>query len=388
MVLENPYPPDERVDNEISILTKKGFEIILVCVHRNQNRKIESERKENLLIIRIPLSKFIYKASALALELPFYFRFWEKHLSGILNENKVDAIHIHDLPLVKVGLGLAQRYNLPLVCDYHENRPEIMKMYNHVQTFPGKYLISTKRWSNYQLKYTPRVDRLILVTDEAKDYYINQYGIDSGKITVLPNYISLERFRSFNVGNKSTTDSGKAFTAVYFGDTGTRRGTLTILDSAEILKNQDIRFLIIGDSREQETLEKKARERNLTNVTFTGRIPVIEALRLMNSSDAGLCPFLRNIHHDTTYANKMFQYMALGKPVIVSDCTSQANFVTKEDCGLIFKAGDSKELSDHILRLRDKTTYETLSKNALRCVSEKYNWEEIGSRLTELYSNL
>lgn len=386
MVLENPYPPDERVENEINILTKNGFQITLVCTKRGG--RIQVEEKENLTIYRIPISKFIYKSGAVALILPFYFRFWYKHLLKIIKQFQFDVIHLHDLPLVKVGLKLSKDFNLPLISDYHENRPEIMKMYRHIQTFPGKYIISIKKWVKYQIKYTKKVDHLILVTEEAKDYYVNNYGVDPHKITVLPNYISLERFRMFKHDNDSESDLKRIFTVVYFGDTGIRRGILTILESAEILKNKKIHFLIIGDSRDNHYLQKIATERNLHNVTFTGWIPVDEAIKLINNSKVGLCPFLRNIHHDTTYANKMFQYMALGKPVLVSNCTAQANFVIKEACGLVFEAGNSLELSNQIIKLTDQSEYDQLSKNAKNCVYDKYNWETTGSKLIGLYSTL
>jgi len=386
MVLENSFPPDERVENEIDILLKNGFQVTLVCTKRSG--KSEMEEKDGLTIFRIPLSKFIYKSSALALELPFYFYFWNKQLSDILNRTRFDAIHLHDLPLVKVCARLAEKYRLPLICDYHENRPEIMKMYHHVQSFPGKWLISVNRWLNYQMKESQKADRLILVTDEAKDYYINNYGLDPRKIIVLPNYIVLDRFRKLSPETSIQPADHDNFTVVYFGDTGFRRGTLTILEAADKLKDKNICFLIIGTSREQDLLMKEATIRNLNNVTFAGWIPPAEAMKLISRTDAGICPFLRNIHHDTTYANKMFQYMALGKPVIVSDCTAQANFVTREKCGLVFEAGNADELCDRIIKLTNRNEYDHLSKNASACVSEKYNWENYGRRLIELYSGL
>lgn len=385
MVLENSFPPDERVENEINILTKNGFQITLVCSGKGE--KIRVEDKENLTIYRIPISKFIYKSGAVALVLPFYFMFWYIHLFRIIKQSQFNVIHVHDLPLVKVGLKLAEKFNLPLISDYHENRPEIMKMYRYTQAFPGKYIISNKKWVRYQIKYTKKVDHLILVTEEARDYYIHNYGIDPHKIIVLPNYISLERFRMFKPDNNSESELKRIFTVVYFGDTGLRRGTLTILESAEILKNKNIRFLIIGDSREHDYLRRIAHDRDLKNVTFTGWIPVAEALNLINISKVGLCPFLRNIHHDTTYANKMFQYMALGKPVIVSNCTAQANFVIKENCGLVFEAGNSEDLCNQIIKLTDLSEYDRFSNNAKTCVYEKYNWETSGSELIKLYSN-
>ena len=386
MVLENSFPPDERVENEIDILLKNEFQITLVCTKRGG--KSEVEEKGNLTICRIPLSEFIYKSGAAALEVPFYFNFWHKQLSSILKQTRFDAIHLHDLPLVKVCAGLAEKYKLPLVCDYHENRPEIMKMYHHVQSFPGKWIISVKRWLKYQMKETQKADQLILVTDEAKDYYINNYGIDPQKIIVLPNYIVIDRFRKLIPETGLQSVDYNNFTVAYFGDTGLRRGTLTIIEAAEKLKEKNIRFLIIGTSSEQKLLGKEVITRNLNNVTFTGWIPPATAMKLISAADAGICPFLRNIHHDTTYANKMFQYMALGKPVIVSDCTAQAKFVTREKCGLVFEAGNSDALCDRIVELANRQEYELLSRNASNCVEEKYNWENYGRRLIELYSGL
>ncbi len=386
MVLENSFPPDERVENEIDILLKNGFLITLVCTKRG--RKNETEEKGSLTILRIPLSKFIYKSRAIALEVPFYFNFWKKQLSQILKQTHFDAIHLHDLPLVRVCAGLAAKYSIPLVCDYHENRPEIMKMYHHVQSIPGRWLISVNRWLKYQIKETRKADKLILVTDEAKDYYVNNYGLDPRKITVLPNFIVLDRFRKFIPETGNQDSDHKNFTIAYFGDTGFRRGTLTILEAADKLKNRNVRFLIIGTSREQNLLEKEALSRSLDNVTFTGWLPPAEAMKLISMADAGICPFLRNVHHDTTYANKMFQYMALGKPVIVSDCTAQTNFVMKEHCGLVFKAGNADELCDRIIKLTDRNEYDRFSRNASACGAEKYNWENYGRRLIELYSGL
>lgn len=383
MVLETFFPPDERVENEINILTDKGFRVTLVCAHREG--KILVEEEGNLKILRIPVSTFIYKSSALALVIPIYFRFWYNHLNGIIKQSRFDAIHLHDLPLVKVGLRLSKKYNIPLICDYHENRPEIMKMYSHVQKFPGKYFISITQWLKYQLKYTKEVDRLILVTEEAKDYYVSNYNVTPEKVTVLPNYISLKRFRMFSISIIPKSNSKNSFTATYFGDTGLRRGTQTILESAVLLKGSSIRFLIIGDSRDQDYLKTKTDEWKLSNVTFTGRISVVEAITLINSSDVGLCPFLRNIHHDTTYANKMFQYMALGKPVIVSNCTAQANFVDREGCGLVFEAGNPDDLASKIVSLTVTEAYNKLSNKAINCVNDKYNWETTGSRLINMY---
>lgn len=385
MVLENPFPPDERVENEIDILLRNGFSITLLCT--GKGNAAENEDKGTLDIRRVRIPSFIYKAGALALELPFYFRFWRRHIKNLLLQTHFDAMHLHDLPLAKVCSELAAEFSIPLVFDYHENRPEIMKMYHHVNSFPGNLLISPERWQRYQRRESPKADRLILVTDEAKEYYAKNYGLDKNRIVVLPNFIVLSRFRKMAPGT-TIKPEGDEFVVAYFGDTGLRRGTMTLIDAADKLKNNKVRFLVIGTSREQNVLENEILRRGLTNITLTGWLAPSEAMKMISMADAGACPFLRNIHHDTTFANKMFQYMALAKPVIVSDCTAQAAFVTREKCGLVFTAGDTGSFCDMITSLSDRSLYETLSRNAINCVNEKYNWENFGGRLVDMYNGI
>ena len=51
---------------------------------------------------------------------------------------------------VECSLKINKKLNLPIVLDLHENRPEIMKFYHHLQKFPGKQLISTSKWKQKQ----------------------------------------------------------------------------------------------------------------------------------------------------------------------------------------------------------------------------------------------
>ena len=388
MALEKSFPPDERVENEIDILAaEKDTRLTLLCYSSPGKQNLEN--KGPLTIKRFPLPKLIYKLSALALRLPFYFNFWEKQIRKALKEEKFDVLHVHDLPLLKVSVKLAREFNIPLVSDLHENRPEIMKMYKHVNSFPGKYLISVKQWENYQKEFTPKADRIILVTQEAKDYYVSNFKIPAEKITLLPNYVVLNRIKNISPKGEVPSEIKDKFTLVYFGDTGIRRGIFTIIEAAQKLRNQpEYHFLILGDSKEQTIIENIVKEEKLTNITLTGWISLAEAITYIRNSRAGLCPFLRNLHHDTTYANKMFQYMTFGKPVIVSDCTAQANVVYAEECGLVFEAGNSDALVSSILKINNNDLYARFQQNAEKCVLQKYNWELSGKNLTELYKNI
>jgi glycosyltransferase involved in cell wall biosynthesis len=62
--------------------------------------------------------------------------------------------------------------------------------------------------------------------------------------------------------------------------------------------------------------------------------------------------------------------------------------VIKENCGLVFKAGDAEDLCRQIIKLSDRNEYDRLSRNISSRVTERYNWENYGRRLIELYSDL
>ncbi len=342
-----------------------------------------------LRIVRHPISKFQYKFKALALLLPFYFNYWKRIIQLQLRTEKYDVIHFHDLNLAKVCLKIGKKYNIKVVGDYHENRPEIMKLYTHVNKFPGNFLISPKKWNQFQIKYSKLLDFLILVTDEAKDYYIKEYGLKKEKITVIENFPDLNNLKPAPT-EKSFFDRYEGKTVLlYLGDTGWRRGINTIIEAAQKLKDSPkFHFIIIGTSSVQQEIEEKINSTGLTNIELTGFLPMEKALQYFTIGKIGICPFHRNIHHDTTYANKLFQYMAFGLPAIVSDCPAQANVINESESGLVFKAEDTEDFIAKIKKMDDTAFYEKLSKNALESVKSKYNFDVSKMKLLKLYERI
>ncbi|NQT65795.1 MAG: glycosyltransferase family 4 protein [FCB group bacterium] len=387
MVLEHEFPPDIRVENEIEALLDAGNEISIVCF---QGKEQKNSTFLNLDIIRLNLPKFIYKMSALALTFPVYFNYWEKNLRRILKENNFDVIHLHDLPLIKVIQKLANEFMIKYVVDLHENRPEIMKMYEHIKTFPGNILISINQWQNYQRKYVPKSQHIILVTNEAKEYYKKEFSIPENKIHVVSNFVNLDTFNKYNIDLTISEKYKNKFVVVYLGDTGSRRGTIDILKTAKKLINiQELEFIIIGTSRIQEKLSKLIKKWGLINVQLMGWLPLNIAFSYLKAAKIGISPLHRNIHHNTTYANKIFQYMAANLPIIVSDCDSQKNIVEKENCGYFFEAGNVKDLTSKILQLfENPKERKKMGLNSKNAVLKKYNWQNAAQKLIKVYENL
>jgi len=390
MILDKGFPPDSRVDNEARTLITQGHEVILFCW--NFNNQAKTDNIDGIQIRRYTLSHKAFDLfSPLAFTLPIYNYIIEYHISKFLSEYQPDVIHVHDMVAAEPTIRAA-RNSIPIVLDLHENRPEIMKTYTHINSGLGKFLVNINKWEIKQTELVNIVDKVIVVTEEAKKDILENQSIDEKNIYVVPNTVSLESFLEYPINNMIVEKYKSDFVVLYLGSTGLRRGTDTAIRSIEILKNKikNIKLVLVGKSRDDAKLIKLAQDLNVKeNVDFEGWQDVKLFPSYISASDVCISPLVRNRHHDTTFPNKLFQYMSLAKPVIVSDCAAQQNVVEKENCGLIHKAGDAQDLARQIEKLyNDKGLSEKFGANGKKAILIRYNWTETAKELVNLYKKL
>ena len=167
MVLDREFPPDLRVENEIDTLLSAGYEIDILCYTRNGRNPQEKYR--GFTIHRRPISSFIYKSSVGSITLPIYFNFWRKFINEIFSLHSFDALHIHDLPLLKVGIEMKKRYHIPVISDLHENWPAYLRIAEHTKSLIGRILSPDKKWTIYEKEFLLHADQIIVVVEEAKE---------------------------------------------------------------------------------------------------------------------------------------------------------------------------------------------------------------------------
>jgi len=146
MILDAPYPIDPRVSNEASALISAGHEVYLFCLSYSK-KFIEKEVVNSINVRRYYCSRLTYKLSALAYTFPFYKMIMSRKINNFLISNNIDKVHIHDIQIAS-SVFRANLKSLPVTLDLHENRPEIMKYYKHVNSFFGKILIFPNEMEN------------------------------------------------------------------------------------------------------------------------------------------------------------------------------------------------------------------------------------------------
>ena len=179
MILENEFPPDERVEKEIADLQKSGFELAIAAY--TFKNKPSDEKYNGYTIYRKKIPLWVYKSSAASLVLPFYFQFWQKFIGSILKKEDFGILHVHDLPLTRIALKLARKSGLKVVCDQHEYYSNWIVRTRHYNTFFGKIIKSLSQWDKYEKLNLRKADMVVTVSEALRDIYIQEGKVDPGK---------------------------------------------------------------------------------------------------------------------------------------------------------------------------------------------------------------
>lgn len=399
MVLEGYFPPDIRVEKEARALISAGHRIFLLSLGKEGVPSTEDVNGINIIRIFTPESSLDRVWNFIWFSVFFDRPIWRKTLENIIKEYEIEVIHVHDLPMVKTGLSVAHKFNIPIIADLHENYPEGIRAWRKAKTtLKSKILtlpLSVWRWKKLERSVLQHVDRIISVVDESKEHYVDDCGIPPEKISVVMNAEDLEEFGDLEIDGSLVTKYENDFVISYIGGFGPHRGIDTAIKSMrEILEDiPDAKLLLVGGkgskSYEEELKKLCKRLKVEDNVEFTGWVDFRLVPSYIALSDVCLVPHHASGHTNTTIPHKLFQYMAMRKPVIVTNCKPLKRIVEECDCGIVVPSGDYNEMAQAIIGLYNNKEYvRKLGENGRRAVEEKYNWKNEANTLCELYDRL
>ena len=394
MLLYLKYP-DIRVEKEVNSLLKKGYSITIMAANDGNQAEITTEG--NLTIYRPHEWSYSYIWTGFHYfwgSINFVNKWVLKKCREYISDKHFDVIHVHDLRLVKVGVLLAKQFDMKVIADLHENYPAAIKSYvmdNSIKSIIRRYSVDRySRWVAYEKQILQEVDAVIAVVDEAKTRIVRDCKISPEKVYVVSNTESMNYFGKMSIDTAIANNYKGKFVISYIGGVDFHRGLDTVIKAMpQILKKKTNAILLIVGGKDdhcERSLKALAKSCGVEeNVRFLGRIPFSQVPSYIAASDMGIIPQYASEHGNYTVPHKLFQYMVLGKPVIVSDCYPLKRIVSEYDCGLVFNSNDSGSLGECFAKPVDS---DRLGINALKAVREKYNWEEDEQRLFALYSSL
>lgn len=397
MLLRKNFPPDIRVEKEVRTLISAGHEVYLLCYKDHNQTAEESVDGLQVKRIEVPWRELFFLAhkwNSFKFHLTFRNDYWVKKISRFVKDYHLDALHVHDLPLLGTAIRVGRYFDVPVIADLHENYPAALEILNNNETnFLKRFYKNPKRWSLYERSALACANKVIVVVEEAKERLLEKYKIPEEKITTLMNVVDTEYFSHIKLFPEILNRYKENFLILYVGGGGFHRGLESAVQAFRYLnaKRLYIKMLLVGPVGEERSRLLKLVQKE----SLEGRVELIgwqefkKVPSYIKASDICLVPHLRNNHTDTTIPHKLFQYMFNKKPVLVSDCKPLMRIVEQTSCGLIFKSEKPEDLARKIIKLyEDKRLRVLLGQNGYDSVKNKYNWDKESKKLLSLYKSL
>ena len=166
MVLDGSYPSDIRVRKEAEELAKENNVFVLCTKSENE---LDFEEVNNVKIDRcIKYKSIVHKGILDVLNsINFNHLLFSKQVPLFIERNRIDVIHVHDLPLAKTGYIAAKKYGIRTVLDLHENYPAALTTWfswrkNPIIRLKNKIFFSYNHWLKYEKEVVKKFDFLKL----------------------------------------------------------------------------------------------------------------------------------------------------------------------------------------------------------------------------------
>ena len=266
------------------------------------------------------------------------------------------------------GILAARLFNMPIVLEvsFHSMTsvyPKRTKLFSRLANLADRFIFAN-------------AFGIVTVTAVLKTDLMDYFNVAGNKIIVLHNAADADVFNSeisaAQVRAKYNLNSDKVIG--FAGGFYPWHGIDLLINAADdVLKIiPDAKFMLIGDGPLRKSLQLTVRSRQLEKAfIFTGSIPHSELPQYMSAFDVGVMPD----SNDYGSPIKIFEYMAMGKPVLAPKLKPIEEVIINEKNGMLFEAKNKEALAEAIIKiLHDRELYKKISLDSKRDLLDNHTW--------------
>lgn len=221
------------------------------------------------------------------------------------------------------------------------------------------------------------------ISDGFRQNFISK-GANPLAVQVIPNWVDIDLFQlkdGKDLRRKLNLD-GK-FVVMFLGTMGPAQGLENVIEAASILKNfaDKIEFVFLGEGIEKEKLEGMVRKYGFSNFTFISSQPNCEIPKFLSLADACLVYLKKNNLYGITIPCKTYEYMAMGKPIIMGVKGEALRLIEEGKCGVGVEPESPEDLTRAILELyKHRDIAIEMGGNSREYAVANFNKEKVVSR--------
>ncbi len=381
LIVENlPVPFDRRVWQEARALTEAGYRVAVICP-KGPGFESSREEREGVEIYRHriweasgPLGYLVEYSWALLAEFFLSLKIYARTRFRILHaSNPPDTLFL-------IGLFF-KLFGVRFIFDHHDLNPEL-----YLAKFGQRGLFYRLVCLAERASFLA-ADVVIAANESYREIAVSRGGMRPERAFVVRSSPDLKNIRRGPA--RPELKEGKPYLVVYVGVMGPQDGLDLLLESItyliEFRERRDTLFVLIGAGTELSRLKVLVAQKGLDSVVkFTERIPDEELAAYLSTADVCVAPDPANPMNDKSTMNKILEYMAYGRPIVLYDLTEGRR--SAGEAALYARPNDTKDFAEQILKLLDSESLRhKLGECGRRQVEENLNWEIEKKALLEAY---
>ena len=323
----------------------------------------------------------------------YYVTYFFTVLIAGLFVTKPDVVYAVCTPLTVGLLGylLSRLRGVPFVFEVTDVWPDAAVAAGVVK---NPMLIRAAHW--LEMLCYHKAAHIIALTEGIRKNIVGK-GISAGKVKLITNGVDSSLFCSELIVDtkresfRRQLDLDNHFVCMYLGAHGVYNALGTIIDAADALRREPrYIFVLIGDGDDKPRLQTMVRERGLTNVRFLPPVPRAESPALLQTADTFLLPNRRAEFFTMNLPNKLFDFLASGRPIVVSGKGESGNLVQRAKAGYVVAAEDGPAMAEaivHLAALSDKERA-AMGESGRRYVLEHYNRDKQSRLLLDVLERI
>jgi len=347
MVVFSSYPADPRPRRAVDALLKEGMSVDLICEGEKQSPK--REKLDRLEIIRIPIQHHRGSALSYAYQYSAFILISAAILAWRSLRRRYQLVYVHNMPDILVLTALLPKLlGAKVILDQHDPMPELMRTIFNMdeKSFGVRVIRSLEKWS------IARADLVITVNAACKRIFSSR-SCPPEKIGVVMNSPDEEifPFQTRSLRTSLNQAPNRPFVVMYHGSLVERNGLDLAVDALSLVRDAIPTAELRIYGRKTPFLEQvmeHARSKGVdSNVQYLGPRRLEHLAREIDDCDVGVIPNHRNAFTQINTPTRIFEYLAMGKPVIAPSTPGILDYFT-QDSLLLVEPGNSADIARQI----------------------------------------
>jgi glycosyltransferase involved in cell wall biosynthesis len=383
ILLQNePVPSDRHVWNQSTALARAGYDVTVVCPTGEERDRSRFERIDGVEIHRYEPLRGGGGSGGYALEYLAALRSIRRLARRLARARPFDVVHACSPPdfLLLAVFGLRRRGSR-FIFDHHDLTPEL-----YLTRFGGG-LLHRITLAAEQVAFRS-TDVVLSVNDSYRRIAIERGRRDPADVLVVRTGPDLKRF--LRREPEQRLKAGRRFLLAYVGVMGPQDGVdQALLALADLrARRDDWHAIFMGDGEMVEPMRELSEELGLADwVEFTGWVEHDIVTRVLSSCDVCLAPDPRNPLNDVSSMVKIYEYMAMARPIVSYDLPESR--IAAGDAAVFAAAGDHAGFARLVSDLLDDPSRREAMGAAGRAGAEsRLAWEHQERSLLDAYSRV